>query len=84
MERENVEVRFLPSSIGAHDALVGPFTVLEFERAQSIGYVELVNGAVYIQDQHHVAGYTRIVDRLRGLALSPGRSRDLLRARLEG
>ena len=83
MERETVDVRILPITVGAHDALVGPFTVLEFEKAQSIGYVELVNGAVYVQDHNHVAGYTRIIDRLLGAALSAEQSRDLLRTRLK-
>ncbi|GGN29076.1 transcriptional regulator [Lentzea pudingi] len=57
-------IRVVKTSVGPHDALVGPFTVLDFHAAQSIAYVELVNGAVYVQDQDQVGGYTRTVTQL--------------------
>ncbi|MGH3621004.1 MAG: DUF5753 domain-containing protein [Sciscionella sp.] len=81
-ERDNVEVLVLPTALGAHDGLVSAFTLLDFAAAQSIGYVEIVNGAVYVQDQQQVAGYTRIVDRLRAAALSPARTVEAIRSRL--
>ncbi len=81
-ERDNVEVRVLPTALGLHDGLIGEFTLLDFAAAQSIVYVEIVNGAVYIQDQQQVAGYTRIVDRLRAAALSPARTAEAIRSRL--
>jgi transcriptional regulator with XRE-family HTH domain len=81
-ERDNVELLMLPTAIGAHDGLVGPFTQLDFAAAQSIVYVEIVNGAVYVQDQQQVTGYARIVDRLRAAALSPARTADAIRSRL--
>ncbi|MGH3874552.1 MAG: helix-turn-helix domain-containing protein [Pseudonocardiaceae bacterium] len=81
-ERDNVEVLVLPTALGAHDGLVGPFTLLDFAAAQSIVYVEHVNGAVYMQDQREVAVYTRIIDRLRAAALSPARSAEMIRSRL--
>lgn len=82
VERENVEVRVLPTGVGYHEALIGPFTVLDFTTAQSIAYVELVNGAVYVQDQDQVNGYNRTVDRLREVALSPQESVEVIRSRL--
>ncbi len=81
-ERDNVEVLLLPTAIGAHDGLVGPFTLLDFAAVQSIVYVEVVNGAVYVQDQQQVTGYTRIVDRLRAAALSPAHTAEAIRSRL--
>ncbi|MGH3941240.1 MAG: helix-turn-helix domain-containing protein [Pseudonocardiaceae bacterium] len=81
-ERDNIEVLILPTDLGLHDGLVGPFTLLDFTAAQSIVYVEIVNGAVYVQDQQQVAGYTRIVDRLRAAALSPARTAEAIRSRL--
>ncbi len=81
-ERDNVEVLVLPTTLGLHDGLVGPFTLLDFAAAQSIAYVEIVNGAVYVQDQQQVTGYTRIVDRLRAAALSPACTAEALRSRL--
>ncbi|MPZ80287.1 MAG: hypothetical protein GEV28_07780 [Actinophytocola sp.] len=82
VERENVEVRVLPTGIGYHEALIGPFTVLDFAKAQSVAYVELVNGAVYVQDQDQVNGYNRTVDRLREVALSPQESAEVIHSRL--
>jgi hypothetical protein len=79
-ERDNVEVLVLSTAIGLHDGLVGPFTLLDFAAAQSIAYVEIVNGAVYVQDQQQVAGYTRIVDRLRAVALLPARTAEAIRS----
>lgn len=81
-ERDNIELLVLETAIGAHDALVGPFSVLDFEQAQSIAYVELVNGAVYIQDQDQVQGYARTVRRLREVALPAEQSAKLIRRRL--
>lgn len=82
VERDNIELRVLPTGVGYHEALIGPFTVLDFAEAQSIAYVELVNGAVYVQDQEQVSGYNRTVDRLREVALSPEETTDLIRSRL--
>lgn len=81
-ERDNIEVLVLPTNLGLHDGLVGPFTLLDFAAAQSIVYVEIVNGAVYVQDQQQVTGYTRMVDRLRAAALSPARTAEAIRSRL--
>jgi len=82
IERDTVDLRVLPTAIGAHDALVSPFTVFEFQAAQSIAYVELLNGAVYVQDQDQVRGYTRTIDRLREAALSRERTVEAIRSRL--
>ncbi len=81
-ERDNVEIQVLPTSVGSHDGGVGPFTLLDFAQAQSIAYVEIVNGAVYVQDQDQVSGYTRIVTKLREVALSPADTVAAIRARL--
>jgi len=82
IERDNVDIRVLPTAIGAHDGLVGPFTVFDFQKAQSIAYVELVNGAIYVQDQDQVNGYTRTVNRLREVALSPEQTVEVIHSRL--
>lgn len=82
VERDNIAVRVLPTALGSHEGMTGPFTVLDFAKAQSIAYVELVNGAVYVQDQDQVGGYNRTVDRLREVALSPDETADLIRSRL--
>ena len=82
VEHDNIEVRVLPTDVGYHEALIGPFTVLDFAKAQSIAYVELVNGAVYVQDQDQVNGYNRTIDRLREVALSPEETVTVIQSRL--
>lgn len=81
-KRENVEIMVLPTALGRHDAVASRFLVLHFEQAQSIGYVEYLDGAVYVQDQDQVAAYTRTAEALRAVALSPAKSRAAIKARL--
>ncbi|HEX5119641.1 MAG TPA: helix-turn-helix transcriptional regulator [Pseudonocardiaceae bacterium] len=80
--RDNVEIRVVPTSVGRHDALIGPFNVLDFPQAQSIGYVEVLNGALYVQDQDQVDGYTRALRGLLEIALSPADSVAAFRSRI--
>ncbi|WP_242686992.1 MULTISPECIES: helix-turn-helix transcriptional regulator [unclassified Actinopolyspora] len=79
----NVEILVLPTSVGRHDGLEGRFTVLDFDAAQSIGYVEIPDGAVYVQDQDQVAGYTRNAEALRSIAHSQEDSLEVIRARAQ-
>ena len=81
-ERDNVEIRVLPTAVGRHDSLEGRFTVLHLAQAQSIGYIEYPDGAIYVQDQDQVAAYTRTAESLRSAALSQRESVDELTARL--
>ncbi len=80
--RDNVEILVLPTSVGRHDSLEGGFTVLHFAQAQSIGYVEYPDGAVYVQDQDQVAAYTRTAESLRSVALPQPESVEAIEARL--
>ncbi|MDQ3599991.1 MAG: DUF5753 domain-containing protein [Actinomycetota bacterium] len=81
-ERDTVEILVLPTAVGRHDSLEGMFTVLQFAQAQSIGYIEYPDGAIYVQDQDQVAAYTRTAESLRSAALSQRESVDALDARL--
>ncbi|HEX8760427.1 MAG TPA: Scr1 family TA system antitoxin-like transcriptional regulator, partial [Pseudonocardiaceae bacterium] len=58
------------------------FTVLHFEQAQSVGYIEYSDGAIYVQDQDQVAAYTRTAESLCSVALSKGESVQAIAARL--
>ncbi len=81
-QRDNVEILVLPTAVGHHDGLEGAFTVLHFEQAQSVGYIEYSDGAIYVQDQDQVAAYTRTAESLRSVALSKGESVEAIAARL--
>jgi transcriptional regulator with XRE-family HTH domain len=80
-ERDNIEILVLPTAIGRHGGLTGQFRVLHFERAQSIGYVEYLDGAVYVQDQGQVVAYTRTAESLRSVALPKPESVRLIAGR---
>ena len=81
-ERDDVEILVVPTSVGHHDGLEGTFTVLHFEQAQSIGYIEYSDGAIYVQDQDQVAVYTQMAESLRHVALPPSESVEAITARL--
>lgn len=82
MRRGNVELHVMPVSVAVHDGLDGDFLLLDFDEAQSIGYIEYPDGAIYVQDQDQVAAYTLAVDRLCVAALSESDSADLIAARI--
>lgn len=87
-ERPNVDILILPTAIGRHDGLEGGFTVLHFrdaegqQQARSIGYVEIPDDAVYIQDQNQVERYYASLELLRSAALSQADSVAAIKARL--
>lgn len=87
--RPNVEILVLPTAVGRHDGLEGQFAVLHFRdeedrpRAGSIGFVEIPDDAVYVQDQAQVAKYTASVEHLRSVALSQTESVAAIASRLE-
>ncbi|MDR7299996.1 helix-turn-helix domain-containing protein [Haloactinomyces albus] len=82
-ELPNVEVLIVPTVVGRHDGLEGRFTVLDFDEAQSIGYVEIPDGAVYVQDQEQVGAYSHNAEALRSVALSQAESAKAVRARAD-
>jgi hypothetical protein len=80
--RDNVELRVMPVDVVMHDGLDGDFLLLEFDEAQSIGYIEYPTGAIYVQDQDEIATYVLSTERLRAAALPEADSADAIAARL--
>ncbi|HET9257016.1 MAG TPA: DUF5753 domain-containing protein [Pseudonocardiaceae bacterium] len=80
--RDNVDVLVLPTSAGHHEGLEGKFAVLHFEQAQSIGYIEYADGAIYVQDQDQIAAYTRTAESLRSAAMPQRESVGAITTRL--
>ncbi|MBA2322784.1 MAG: helix-turn-helix domain-containing protein [Pseudonocardiales bacterium] len=81
-EQDNVTLQVLPTAVAVHDGLAGPFMLLDFAEARSIGYIEYRNGAVYVQDQGEVEVYNLVAERLSVRALSDADSADLIRVRI--
>jgi DNA-binding XRE family transcriptional regulator len=83
MARDNVELHVMPVSRTVHDGLDGEFLLLDFVEAQSIGYIEYPNGAIYVQDQDQTQLYALTADRLCAAALSESDSLALITGRLD-
>jgi DNA-binding XRE family transcriptional regulator len=87
--RDNVEIRILPTAVGRHDGLEGKFSLLHFRddagetQAQSIGYVEIPDDAIYVQDQRQVERYAASAQLLCSAAMAPSLSVKAIAARLE-
>jgi hypothetical protein len=96
-ERRNVRIRVLPFATPCAPPARGPFTLLEFARPPAplprvadpgLGYVELLGGAVYVDDPTLLTTYRSTWSRLNRAALDPLCSRTLIerhaRARRRG
>ncbi|MFE6857606.1 helix-turn-helix domain-containing protein [Nocardia sp. NPDC057668] len=79
---DNVEVRIMPTRVAVHDGINDEFMLLDFDSAQSIGYLEFAAGALYVQDQEQVRLYKMMADRIRAAALPASESADLIAARI--
>jgi transcriptional regulator with XRE-family HTH domain len=79
--RDNVTLQVLPFTSGAHAAMTGAFTLLEFaeETDPDIVYVEHLTGARCIEDAGEVADYRTAFGFLAERALSTPRSAALIR-----
>jgi transcriptional regulator with XRE-family HTH domain len=75
-EWPNVTLQVLPFSSGAHPALLGAFSIVEFpERATAdVVYVDSWGGPIYLEKDRDVRACAEAFDRLRAAALSPGDS----------
>lgn len=82
MRRDNVELHVMPVGVAVHDGLDGDFLLLDFDEAQSIGYIEYPTGGIYVQDQDQVGVYALSSDRLCAAALSVSDSADFIAARV--
>ncbi len=82
-ERPNITIQVVRPEDGLHSAYTGQFIVLDFENVRSIGYSELHDGAVYIQDPDQVDSYTMAAESLQRVALGPEQSAALIKAMLE-
>jgi transcriptional regulator with XRE-family HTH domain len=78
--RPNVTIQILRAEHGFHDAWQGQLILLDFAEVRSIGYTEVIDGAVYLQDPDQVRTCTLIADQLCRLALDPDRSVELITA----
>jgi transcriptional regulator with XRE-family HTH domain len=71
VERPNVAIRILPTSVGAHPGLHGTFTLLRFpiERDHGVVWVEDLSGGRALDQLADIDRYAGVAERVRRLAL---------------
>jgi len=75
----NVTLQLMPIGKGAHPGLGGAFSILEFEDATPVVYVDSIAGNLFLDRKHDVRKFTTSLDLLRARALDPADSQALLR-----
>jgi transcriptional regulator with XRE-family HTH domain len=62
--RDNVQIKVLPWSVGAHAAMAGAFRILDFDDPEDpdVVYLESHVGALYLEEAAEVDEYRRVFD----------------------
>jgi transcriptional regulator with XRE-family HTH domain len=78
--RPNITVQVLPFAAGAHPAMLGSFTLMQFPDPadRDVVYLEAETGALYLEKPEDVRRYSLMIDYLRAQALGPAESRALI------
>ncbi len=78
--RPGVTVQVLPFTAGAHPAMLGSFTLMQFPDPadRNVVYLEAETGALYLEKPEDVRRYSLMIDYLRAQALGPAESRALI------
>jgi transcriptional regulator with XRE-family HTH domain len=84
-KRPRLDVQVLPPSVGAHPGLDGSFRIMRFplEGDPGVVYAETRLGGRYFEEPHQIDEYTRIMNRLRVLALSLEESQAFIASLIE-
>ncbi|WP_246155134.1 helix-turn-helix domain-containing protein [Saccharopolyspora hirsuta] len=76
--QDNVTLRVLPSALGVHPGMAGPFVVLDFEKHPSLVYLENRGSSAFLEEPEHVAAAKEALQTLQDVALSVEDSVDLI------
>ncbi|MET7982905.1 MULTISPECIES: helix-turn-helix transcriptional regulator [unclassified Streptomyces] len=75
----NVTIQIMPTAKGAHAALAGMFSLLEFEpRTPTVVYVNSIAGNVYLEKERDVRTFIQTFDLVRAAAPDPQETRSVL------
>ncbi|MFE1786204.1 Scr1 family TA system antitoxin-like transcriptional regulator [Streptomyces sp. NPDC059506] len=74
----NVSVQIMPTAQEAHTGLDGPMVLLETAERRTVGYVEGQSGSFLMTDRDNVGALVLRYGTLRGQALNPGESANLI------
>lgn len=67
----SVTLQVLPLSAGLHAGMGGPFSILDYEAAQSLVFLETNTDGLYLEKPPEIIRYRRCFDRLLAKALDP-------------
>jgi hypothetical protein len=76
--RSCVTLRVVPSALGAHAGLSGPFTLMEFAEFRPVVFLDSETSSLFLERREEAAAYQRILGALARAALDEGQSRELI------
>jgi transcriptional regulator with XRE-family HTH domain len=77
--RPYISIRVIPAEIGAHAALAGSFTFMEFAEIKPVIYLESETSTLFLEEPEEISAYRRIVSALAETALDEPQSIELIR-----
>jgi hypothetical protein len=82
---QNVTVQVLPFAAGPHAGLEGGFAILDFPDSvdPDVVYVENATGGLFLEKEAELSKYYSIFDAIRGTALSPEESTEMIEGLIE-
>ena len=76
--RPYLALRVVPAALGAHAAMSGPFTLMEFAEFRPVVYLDSETSSLFLERAEEAAAYQNILGALADTALSEGQSRELI------
>ncbi|RAS59009.1 helix-turn-helix protein [Lentzea atacamensis] len=76
--RPNVDIRIVPTAIGAHVGMDRPFTQLTFEKYEPVVCVECETSTAFIEDEASIEAYVEVVRALSESSLDADESKALI------
>jgi transcriptional regulator with XRE-family HTH domain len=76
--RRHLALRVVPISLGAHAAMAGSFTLMEFAEFKPVAYLESETSSVFLEKPVEIQAYRNILGALADTALGEGESRQLI------
>ncbi len=76
--RPYLTLRVVPAALGAHAALSGPFTLMEFAEFRPVVYLDSETSSLFLERREEATAYQRILGALAHTALGEEESRELI------
>ena len=77
-QRTYIDLRVVPTALGAHAGASGSFMQLEYEKFEPVIYLEGENSGLFLEDKGSLATYAEVLKRLDQQALSAEDSKELI------